>query len=114
MNAMFCIIKLATFISQPLVINNQLSTGHTSVALVQWPKGGWGVVVWEQNHPAAPRCYLEWRTDSLPKNEAQTEFAMMALAILHEEHMQYIRKRAEARKRQELALPRYDSFLEVL
>lgn len=114
MNAMFCIIKLAAFISEPIEFGQQVSVSRTSVALVQWRTGGYGVVVWEQNHPAAPRCYLEWRTDSLPKNEAQTEFAMMALAVLHEEHIQYIRNRALARKRSELGLPRYESYLEVL
>lgn len=114
MHAMFCIIKMATFISEPIGYGQVVCVSHTSVAMVRWPRGGWGVVVWEQNHPAAPRCYLEWRTDPLTKDQAHTEYAMMALAIMHEEHMQYIANRALARKRSELALPRYESFLEVM
>lgn len=103
MNAMFCIIKLAVF------------DNHTSVALVQWQNGSHGVVLWENRHPAAPRTAFEWRTiGPLIKHDAHEEFKMLALAVLHDEHIAYVTSRRRKANARYIQNTDYESWLTIL
>ena len=102
MNAMFCVIKLA------------VSDNHSSMALVQWNTGYYGVVFWENRHYASPRTAFEWRTEEqLSKFEAREEFGRLAEAAIDDTAITYLCSRVLGRYDNCHHTP-YKSWLTVL